>query len=177
MEKLKSTLFLIIILALISLGGFWAIATLESGSEHVNKEKIETLKEENKELKKKAEDLQEELDTLQVEVQTEAEIGKQQLEEKLASVTTYKYQELINELEQLIDDSVVIKLKSRGTRVGTLQKFFNIYNNTSNKVDNDFGTTTQKTLIAFQKDQGLSASGEAGTATFTKMIEWLKKQG
>ncbi|MBU0999326.1 peptidoglycan-binding protein [Patescibacteria group bacterium] len=70
-----------------------------------------------------------------------------------------------------------MKLKSRGTRVGTVQNFLNIYNNTSDKVDNDYGTSTQKAVTAFQKDQGLNADGEAGSGTFNKMISWLKKQG
>ncbi|MDE2031162.1 MAG: peptidoglycan-binding protein [Patescibacteria group bacterium] len=70
-----------------------------------------------------------------------------------------------------------MKLKSTGSRVGTVQNFLNIYNNTSSKVDNDYGASTQKAVMAFQKDQGLSADGQAGSSTFAKMISWLKKQG
>jgi len=91
----------------------------------------------------------------------------------------YKYQDLINEFQKLISDNVFLKQKSSGPRVGTVQKFLNIYNNTSNKVDNDYGVGTTKTVTAFQKDQkdsGLNANSEAGTNTFNQMIDWLKKQ-
>ena len=96
-------------------------------------------------------------------------------EEDPTPTAVNKNQTLINELQKLIDDGVVMKLKSRGSRVGTLQKFLNIYNKTSNKVDNDFGASTKTVLIDFQKDQGLPADGEAGKTTFEKMIDWLEK--
>lgn len=69
-----------------------------------------------------------------------------------------------------------MKEKSQGTRVGTLQAFLNIYNNTSKKVDNDFGAGTKTDVINFQKAEKLLADGEAGPGTFQKMIDWLKKQ-
>ena len=69
-----------------------------------------------------------------------------------------------------------MKLKSKGTRVGTVQEFLNIYNNTSKKVDNDYGAGTKTDVVNFQKKEGLTADGEAGPTTFVKMIDWLKKQ-
>jgi peptidoglycan hydrolase-like protein with peptidoglycan-binding domain len=70
-----------------------------------------------------------------------------------------------------------MKLSSSGTRVGTVQNFLNLYNKTSNKIDNDYGASTVKSVAAFQKAQGLTADGQAGSSTFSKMISWLKKQG
>ncbi|PIR68691.1 hypothetical protein COU48_02755 [Candidatus Nomurabacteria bacterium CG10_big_fil_rev_8_21_14_0_10_03_31_7] len=70
-----------------------------------------------------------------------------------------------------------MKLKSIGTRVGTVQNFLNVYNKTSNKIDNSYGASTQKAVASFQKTQGMTADGEAGPSTFSKMIDWLKKQG
>jgi peptidoglycan hydrolase-like protein with peptidoglycan-binding domain len=57
-----------------------------------------------------------------------------------------------------------------------VQKFLNIYNNTSKKVDNDFGASTVKLVTAFQKDSGLTANGQVNTDTLNKMIDWIKKQ-
>ncbi|HYD90300.1 MAG TPA: peptidoglycan-binding domain-containing protein, partial [Flavobacterium sp.] len=83
---------------------------------------------------------------------------------------------LINELQKLIDDNIFMKEKSSGTRVGTVQTFLNLYNNTSKRVDNDYGAGTKADVIKFQKAVGLTADGEAGPNTYRKMIEWLKKQ-
>ncbi|PIZ53219.1 hypothetical protein COY25_03820 [Candidatus Uhrbacteria bacterium CG_4_10_14_0_2_um_filter_41_7] len=69
-----------------------------------------------------------------------------------------------------------MKAKSSGTIVGVVQEFLNIYNKTSNRIDNDYGPGTQKAVTAFQKAQGITADGEAGPGTFRKMIDWLKKQ-
>ena len=69
-----------------------------------------------------------------------------------------------------------MKKGSRGTRVGTVQEFLNIYNGTDSKIDNDFGATTENQIKAFQKSEGLTADGQAGPGTYKKMIEWLKKQ-
>ena len=57
-----------------------------------------------------------------------------------------------------------------------MQNFLNIYNNTSNKIDNDYGANLKKTVTDFQKSEGVTADGEAGASTFNKMIDWLKKQ-
>ncbi|MCE9548824.1 peptidoglycan-binding protein [Candidatus Nomurabacteria bacterium] len=69
-----------------------------------------------------------------------------------------------------------MKEKSRGTRVGTVQTFLNIYNGTTKKVDNDYGAGTKADVIKFQKAVGLTADGEAGPSTFAKMIDWLETQ-
>lgn len=83
---------------------------------------------------------------------------------------------LITALQKLADDNVLMKKGSRGTRVGTVQEFLNIYNGTDSKIDNDFGATTENQIKAFQKSEGLTADGQAGPGTYKKMIEWLKKQ-
>jgi len=95
---------------------------------------------------------------------------------KVIAPTVFKYQSLIDELQKLISSNVFLKLKSSGAKVGTVQNFLNIYNNTSNKVDNDYGASTVQMVAAFQKDMGLGADGQAGSNTFSKMIDWLKKQ-
>jgi len=177
MENFKFILFSIIILALFGLLGYWAVVSIQDGSEYVKAEKIKKLEKENEELKKKVENLTDELAVFKPE--TPEEVAEEPVavpkEEEPTPTAVNKNQTLINELQKLIDDGVVMKLKSRGTRVGTIQNFLNIYNKTSNRVDNDFGASTRAALIDFQKDQGLSGDGEAGKTTFEKMIEWLQK--
>ncbi|MBI2630677.1 peptidoglycan-binding protein [Candidatus Nomurabacteria bacterium] len=70
-----------------------------------------------------------------------------------------------------------MKVGSKGTRVGTIQKFLNLYNKTSKPVDNDYGPGLKADVTAYQKAAGTTADGETGPATYKKMIEWLKKQG
>lgn len=177
MEKLKFGLFSIVVLALVGLFGYWAVVTLQSGTEHETSQKIKQLQAENKSLKEEAEKQRSELGALQAKLDeiTEKENEMQiKISEPEPVKISKERQDLINELQKLINSNVFMKLKSNGTRVGTVQKFLNIYNNTSGGVDNDYGESTRKAIILFQKAEGLSADGEAGPNTFKKMIDWLK---
>ena len=174
MEKLKFLLFSIFTLSLMGLVGYWSVVTLQSGTEHAADQKMKQLEKENEDLKTEVKKQNDALSVLQSKLEEPARSVKKESEG-----VAYKYQDLINELQKLISDNVFLKQKSNGPRVGTVQKFLNIYNNTSNKVDNDYGVGTTKTVTAFQKDQkdsGLNANGEADPNTFNQMINWLKKQ-
>ncbi len=92
------------------------------------------------------------------------------------STTNGQHSDLIARLQKLITDNVLMKEGSRGTRVGTVQEFLNVYNKTSGGLDNDYGAGTKTKVAAFQKAQGLTADGQAGPATYQKMIDWLNKQ-
>lgn len=92
------------------------------------------------------------------------------------STTNGQHSDLIARLQKLVTDNVLMKEGSRGTRVGTVQEFLNVYNKTSGGLDNDYGAGTKTKVAAFQKAQGLTADGQAGPATYQKMIDWLNKQ-
>lgn len=83
--------------------------------------------------------------------------------------------ELIEKLQDLINDDINMKQGSRGTRVGTVQKFLNIYFDTEKTIDNDYGPGTLADVKKFQTEEGLGADGLAGPNTYKKMIEVLKK--
>ncbi len=89
-----------------------------------------------------------------------------------------KYAALGAKIEKLITEyGGTMKVGSKGTRVGTVQEFLNIYNKTSDPVDNVYGEGTSAKIKAFQTAEKLaSADGQAGPGTFKAMIEWLKKQ-
>ena len=185
MEKLKFTLFSVVILSLVGLLLYWSITTIQSGSDHATNQKVSDLQKENESLKKEVDDLTGKLSALTPAVsgdvaQTPSSQPTTTTPKPVVTptkTTTYKNQSLINELQKLIDDNIYMKLKSSGTRVGTVQNFLNIYNTTSNKVDNDYGAGTVNLVMAFQKAEGLTVDGGAGPTTFKKMIEWLKAQG
>lgn len=81
---------------------------------------------------------------------------------------------LIDEIEDLIADQVFMKKGSRGTRVGTVQKFLKRYG-ISITADNDYGDSTVTAVKKFQSEQKITADGETGPGTYKKMIEWLQK--
>lgn len=188
MERFKFAAGSIIVLALVTAVGYWAVTTMQSGSEHKNIEKIKALSDENDNLKGEVAKLSGQLGTVKAEAESQkqvpapaAEPAQEPIPVKVPatkpSATTYKNQTLINELQKLVSGNVYMKQGSSGTRVGTVEKFLNLYNKTSNKIDNDYGASIKAAVAAFQKTEGLPADGGAGPDTFRKMIDWLKKQG
>ena len=180
MENFKSILFLIIILVIIVLGGYWAVSTIEPGSINVEREKQKELEQKNQELEKEIQELKDKIAILEhptkEQIPVEENIEKPNTNTPENNATLLKYQSLIDDLQKLIDDNIHMKEKSYGTRVGTIQTFLNIYNNTTKKVDNDYGAGTKTDVIKFQKAEKITADGEAGPSTFLKMIDWLKKR-
>ena len=184
MEKLKFVLFSIVVLTILGILGYWAITTIKSGSEFAATQKIGDLQQQNEDLTKQVATLTQELSNAQSQIAnlTPAAPATNPSTpttptKPTANPSAYKNQALIDQLNQLINDNVTMKLKSTGTRVGTVQNFLNLYNKTSNKIDNDYGASTVTAVTKFQKDQGLSTTGQAGATTFSKMVSWLKKQG
>lgn len=189
MENFRFTLFSVFIVLLFGGAGYWAFTTIESGSSHIDKETQKKLEEENKvltdenyQLKRQLSLLTEEKEQAKTEDQAiqkpevvaTTETPKKEETKPSTTTTTSKNQTLINELQKMVNNNTNLKLKSQGPAVGTVQKFLNIYNNTSNKVDNDYGATTVTLVKNFQKAQGLTADGQAGPGTLKKMITWLK---
>ena len=178
MENLKFGLISIIVIAGIGVLGYWAFTTLEPGDISVYRQKQQALEEENLMLRKEVAELKSELGTLEAE-QVEEEVAENTPadEEEVPAPVTYKNQTLINELEKLVKDNIFMKVGSKGTRVGTLQKFLNLYNKTSKTVDNDYGLGLKTDVTNFQEAIGITADGETGPVTYKKRIEWRKKQG
>ncbi len=190
MENLKFGLFSVVTLAAVGFVLFWAITSIQTGSENKASGTITALKSENQSLKEEISELKSTIGTLESELKsgkvetptpvttsTDTTPKPAPVPKPTTTATKYKNQALIDELEKLVKANVFLKEKSQGAAVGTVQKFLNLYNKTSNKIDNDYGATTKSAVSAFQKEQGLTADGEAGPGTFRKMIEWLKKQG
>ena len=188
MENFKFTLFSIIVLALMGGAGYWAFSTIESGSVHVSNQKQKELEQKNEELNKEVANLKKQISDIELakEQQTQKEQEATVAENTVptppaptptkttTTTTVSKNQSLINELQKLVDGNIYLKLKSQGTAVGAIQKFLNVYNKTSNKIDNDYGATTVTAVKNFQKAEGLTADGEIGPGTTKKMITWLK---
>ncbi len=173
MQNFKFILFSIAVLGVLGLLGYWAILTIEPGSVYVEREKQRQLEEQKVALQKEVEELKS-----QIALSGKTQILKEEPvkeSETTSDSVSLKYQSLINDLQKLMDDKVLMREKSRGTRVGTVQTFLNIYYGTDKKVDNNYGAGTKTDMLNFQKAEGLKADGETDPATFLKMIDWLKK--
>ncbi len=109
------------------------------------------------------------------DVATEDPQGEEPEEEPVTVNLSDEQQDVLDALGRLIDDNIYMKKGSRGTRVGTVQKFLNFYFDTNKTVDNDYGPGTLADVKKFQSEEGLDADGLAGPATYKKMIEVLKQ--
>lgn len=179
MENFRFIVSTILILVIVVFVGYWGFSTMESGSSHIDNQKLKQLTQDNNDLKKEVSSLLSQVNSLESKINIQTEKENEVIVEtvKPKEDTTLKYQSLITELEKLISGNIFMKKGSLGTRVGTVQNFLNIYNNTSSRVDNDYGPGMETKIKDFQKSQGLIADGEAGPNTFLKMTDWLKKQG
>jgi hypothetical protein len=115
-------------------------------------------------------------DETPAEVVIEIEPTVEEVKEEPKEAVSSKHASLISALQKLIDDKIFMKVSSRGTRVGTIQEFLNIYHTQQSRVDNDYGNGTKNRVMAFQKAVGITADGETGPQTYQKMIDWLQSQ-
>lgn len=186
MSNFKSVLLSFFVLGILTVLGYWAFSTIQNGSSYVDSEQIKTLKNENEALSDRVKELENNIEGLNGKLENNEdnkvpEVASEEPVEPVKTETptqvkTLKYQSMIDEIQKIINAGVIMKKGSQGTRVGTIQKFLNIYNKTSTKVDNDFGANMETAVKKFQSSVGLKADGGVGATTMRKMIEWLKKQ-
>ena len=179
METFKAYLLILGFIGALGFGGYWAVVSLEDPvkiaenqdirivaqtpvSSVVNANVSETID---------SEVLGEETSNQEAVVTT----GNSNTTSENQTSTSSQYAGLISRLEGLVADNVLMKGGSRGTRVGTVQEFLNVYNGTNNRVDNDYGPGTETRVREFQRAQNLTADGQTGPNTYRKMIEWLQK--
>jgi len=166
METFKAYLLMVGFVGVLGFGGYWAATSLGEPTRIAETNHIKVI-------------AQTQVSTIQdrtpVETQTpETTTPVETTTPKTTVEASGSHTKLIADLEKLITDNVLMKEGSRGTRVGSVQEFLNLYNNTSNGVDNDYGTGTKAKVLAFQKAVSLNADGQSGPDTYKKMIEWLK---
>lgn len=169
METFKAYLLIVGFVGVLGFGGYWAATSLNEPVRLAETEDIQVVAQTPVTIV---------ADTTTSEPVTTPDTSSQggQTTPDTTTPTNGQHSDLIAELQKLITDNVLMKEGSRGTRVGTVQKFLNVYNKTSGGLDNDYGAGTKTKVAAFQKAQGLTADGQAGPATYQKMIDWLNKQ-
>jgi peptidoglycan hydrolase-like protein with peptidoglycan-binding domain len=149
--------------------GHWAFSSLDFGKAR------EVVMEDVQDVTTAAQDISDITDSL-ADLTEEIEQNNQTEElDTTQVVTPNPHASLIADLEELISDEIYMKVGSRGTRVGTVQEFLNVFNDTTGGIDNDFGNGTKSKVIAFQKEVGITADGAPGPNTYLAMITWLNE--
>ncbi len=166
MESFKANILIFIFIAVAGGLGYWAIQSLKENSDSLNKTYY--------------------IDDVGPVVTSEPS-GVPVTQEPIATPTTPTpepepptstpsngtHATLIADIQDLIDDKVLMKKGSKGTRVGVVQKFLIAYG-IKISADNDYGDSTVNGVKKFQTDQKISADGQTGEGTYKKMIEWLE---
>lgn len=181
MNEIKYQITQLIFLILLGLGAYWALTHLDNGVSYTSEKLVQQqdLTERN--------DIEDQEINLLPEVET-GESSESSLEETESTPSEAEtpsqpsqqqnssHPELVSALEKLISDNIYMKVGSRGTRVGTVQKYLALYFPDKNvSVDNDYGNGTRDLVREFQTKEGLDADGQAGPSTYQKMIDLLKK--
>jgi peptidoglycan hydrolase-like protein with peptidoglycan-binding domain len=163
--KFQITTFLLV--ALLAFGAYWAFSSLDRGITYQKSDTVASLDEQQQEVEEPVTVIEEE-----TEVPTETEEPVEETPEPEPEVSEDR-QDLLRRLENLIEDEIFMKDGSRGTRVGTVQEFLNLYLDEQSSVDNQYGPGTLRRVREFQEAEGLSADGLAGPATYQAMIDVL----
>jgi hypothetical protein len=83
--------------------------------------------------------------------------------------------DLSTQIKSMIDQKITLKSGSKGSTVGSMQQFMNLYFQKQSKIDNDYGKRLVADVIKFQGQNKISQTGKVGAQTLQRMIEWLNK--
>lgn len=178
MNELKYQITQFIFLALLGLGAYWALTHLDNGISY-SRDQIVV----RDDTANTADDLPLIDDNAEVALPTEDTPVIEDTPEPTETTTptpspdlTSAEKELVTALERLISDQIYMKVGSRGTRVGTVQKFLAYYFPTKTvSTDNDYGPGTKTLVEQFQTAEGLTADGQAGPSTYQAMIDVIEE--
>jgi hypothetical protein len=176
MNEFKYQFMNFILLVLFGAGIYWAFTTIDNSIIYDKNNIVENDQQDQQEFVMVNTNTQNDSDEVEDsspenKIDIEDTVDEDSQEKNLSDEEKY----LISKLQGLINDKINMKLGSHGTRVGTVQKFLNIYFDTNKKVDNEYGPGTMADVKKFQANEGLDDDGLAGKNTYLKMIEYLEK--
>lgn len=177
MNELKYQITQLIFLVLLGLGGYWALTHLDNGISY-SRDQIVSVNETDSETIEKpivvADPIADPEETAPVVSESDDPAVTPTPKDPSTSSLSGTEKELVSSLERLIKDDIYMKVGSRGTRVGSVQKFLAYYF-TDQKVtaDNEYGPGTKTLVEKFQIKEGLSPDGQAGPNTYQKMIDTI----
>ena len=163
--KFQITTFLLV--ALLAFGGYWAFTSLDRGITYREDEVVVAVEDPEPQ-----DDINEEPVVVEDPNSGDSNVDVVEVEEPQDELSESE-QDLLDRLQNLINDDINMREGSRGTRVGTVQEFLNLYLDTQSAVDNQYGPGTRSRVQSFQEAEGLSADGLAGPNTYQAMINVL----
>ncbi|MCA9352592.1 peptidoglycan-binding protein [Patescibacteria group bacterium] len=175
MNELKYQITQIVFLILLGIGAYWALTSLDSGVQYTREQIIED--EQQVSVPDEMVNAVNNETVLVVDESSEEEVEPVETTtsqpEEQPQVSTH--QTLIDALQKMVDDNVTMDSGSSGTRVGTVQKFLDIYfTDKTISVDNDFGPTTKNLVKEFQQKELNGGDGRVGPNTLKAMIGYLE---
>jgi len=160
MNEYKFQFFTLLLVIVLGFGVSWAFTNLDYGNPNYR----DLVQEEDEEIIVVADPAP------VVPIRVVEEIPEEEVEIEL----TGEEAALVFALEKLVADNINMKKGSKGTRVGTVQKFLNWYFDTNKTVDNEYGPGTMADVKKFQSKEGIGDDGLAGANTYRKMIEVIE---
>lgn len=168
MNEFKFQLSTIVLVALLAFGAYWAFTNLDTGVRYQRDDIIVSDPETDAVVDEVIVQNDDTIDVIVEQEQTDVP------DPMPTPSLSEEQQTLLAELEDLIVDDIFMREGSRGTRVGTVQNFLNLYLDTESSVDNQYGPGTRARVRQFQEQEGLSADGLAGPSTYGAMIDVLE---
>lgn len=168
MNEFKFQLSTIVLVALLAFGAYWAFTNLDTGVRYQRDDIIVSDPETDAVVDEVIVQNDDTTDVIVEQEQTDVP------DSMPTPSLSEEQQTLLAELEDLIVDDIFMREGSRGTRVGTVQNFLNLYLDTESSVDNQYGPGTRARVRQFQEQEGLSADGLAGPSTYGAMIDVLE---
>ena len=81
---------------------------------------------------------------------------------------------LSTNLSSMISNKILLKLGNKGTNVGYVEQFMNLYLKKNLVIDDTFDKILKANIITFQKQNKIAQTGTVGPTTLQTMVLWLK---
>lgn len=175
MNELKYQITQIVFLVLLGLGAYWAFTHLDDGISYTRDE-IVTVAQNTDATPDETINVIDNETVLSAGEDTELAPPVNDIEVVVNPTDSNSgNSDLIDDLQKIVDADIIMKSGSNGTRVGSVQKFLDLYFSDKDVVaDNDFGPGTTRLVKEFQTKELNGGDGRVGPNTLKEMIKWLE---
>ncbi|MFT7328324.1 MAG: hypothetical protein ACI870_000511 [Crocinitomicaceae bacterium] len=176
MNELKYQLTQFIFLVILGLAAYWALTNLDNGISYTRDNIVQDADLSQEEPDQQANTVNNQIILTALDASGELEVIAEEKPIVETTPASVENSELISAIETLVADGITMDNGDTGSRVGTVQKFLDIYfGDKKVSIDNDFGPTTKGLVRDFQNTELNGGDGRIGPNTLRAMIEYLKK--
>lgn len=174
MNELKYQITQIVFLVLLGLGAYWAFTHLDNGISYTRDEIVTVAQNTDIVPDETISVIDNETLLTATGEEIESNIPAEDDEVVITPSSSNDNEDLISDLQKIIEADIIMKSGSNGTRVGSVQKFLDLYFEDKDVVaDNDFGPGTTRLVKEFQTKELNGGDGRVGPNTLKEMIKWL----